>query len=254
MFLDFFNLAERGATHARGAGQCFPGQGRRGITGAACLDDTRFESSIARARRRRVARRNDLFLAQGQHAALEIRYAAPPEMIVDHPEMNIVHRLKAFVLNGIERDAMLLADAVAIMSVDQQIAPQHQRVAASLGQQAAFQSGVFVFGQRIDIGAQVFVDRNIHGSGGKKIMRGSVRTIAVFRQPARRSRRPDISIPAYLFTTSLKRSSHFARLSRAVAGSMKVIFWLFSGEDTLTLLGTSSTLAITSWPSVSMNS
>jgi hypothetical protein len=48
------------------------------------------------------------------------------------------------VLHGVEGQAVLLADAVAVVAVHQQIAPQHQRVAAAFGQDAALQRFVLV--------------------------------------------------------------------------------------------------------------
>jgi hypothetical protein len=56
---------------------------------------------------------------------------------------------------------MLLADVVAVMPVDQDFAPQHERIAAAFGQQAALQGGVFVVRQRVDKGTQFFVDGDV---------------------------------------------------------------------------------------------
>ncbi|MNY39265.1 hypothetical protein D3C86_1739410 [compost metagenome] len=67
-------------------------------------------------------------------------------------------------LHGFKRHAVLLADAVAVVAVDQQIAPQHQRIAAAFGQDAALQRFVLIGAQRIDIGLEFFVDNNIHGA------------------------------------------------------------------------------------------
>jgi hypothetical protein len=61
---------------------------------------------------------------------------------------------------------MLLADAIAVVAVHQHIAPQHQGVAAALGQQAALQSFVLLGGQRVDIGFEVLVDDDVHGGMG----------------------------------------------------------------------------------------
>jgi len=65
------------------------------------------------------------------------------------------------VLDGAEFDAVLAADLVAVVAVDEDVAPQHQRVAAAFGQQAAFQRGVFDVGQRVDEGTQIVVYRDV---------------------------------------------------------------------------------------------
>ncbi|MNT70754.1 hypothetical protein D3C72_2091710 [compost metagenome] len=66
------------------------------------------------------------------------------------------------VLHGVERQAVLLADAIAVVAIHQHIAPQHQRIAAAFGQDAALQGGMLVGGQGVDIGFEFFVDNNIH--------------------------------------------------------------------------------------------
>ena len=60
---------------------------------------------------------------------------------------------------------MLAADAVAIVAIDQDIAPQHQRIAAALGEQAALERLVLVRGEGIDIGLEFFVDDYVHAYG-----------------------------------------------------------------------------------------
>ena len=37
-----------------------------------------------------AARRHDFALAQRQHAALEVRHAAPPQVLLDHPQVHVV--------------------------------------------------------------------------------------------------------------------------------------------------------------------
>jgi hypothetical protein len=56
---------------------------------------------------------------------------------------------------------VLAADLVAVMAVDQHVAPQHQRIAAAFGLQAAFECGVFVVRQRVDEGTQFLVDGDV---------------------------------------------------------------------------------------------
>jgi hypothetical protein len=56
-------------------------------------------------------------------------------------------RLEARVLHRLERQAVLLADAVAVVAVHQHVAPQHQRVAAALGEDAALQRLVLLRSQ-----------------------------------------------------------------------------------------------------------
>ncbi|KAG0731787.1 hypothetical protein G6F23_014962 [Rhizopus arrhizus] len=92
----------------------------------------------------------DVALAQRQHAALEVRNAAAAQVLFDHPQVHVFHALEAGVLHGVERQAVLLADAEAVVAVDQHIAPQHQRIAAAFGQQAALQRFVLGFGRSED--------------------------------------------------------------------------------------------------------
>ncbi|MNV35015.1 hypothetical protein D3C71_1264510 [compost metagenome] len=109
-----------------------------------------------------VALGQDVALAQRQHAALEIGDAAAAQVLFDHPQVDVVHRLEAGVLDRLERQAVLLADAVAVVAVHQHLAPQHQRVAAAFGQDAALQGVVLVRGQRVDVGLEFFFDDNVH--------------------------------------------------------------------------------------------
>ncbi|MCY1382144.1 hypothetical protein D9M69_701310 [compost metagenome] len=86
-------------------------------------------------------------------------------MLVDHPQVHVFHRLEVGVLHRLKRQAVLLADAVAVVSVDQHVAPQHQRVAAALAQDAALQRLEFVRRQGVYVGFEVRVDGDVHGSG-----------------------------------------------------------------------------------------
>lgn len=104
----------------------------------------------------------DVALAQRQHATLEIGDAAAAQVLLDHPQMDVVHRLESRVLDRLERQAVLLADAVAVVAIHQHLAPQHQRVAAAFGEDAALQGVVLVRGQRVDIGLEFFFDDNVH--------------------------------------------------------------------------------------------
>jgi hypothetical protein len=62
-------------------------------------------------------------------------------MVVDHPQLDVFDRVEVVVLDvhRAERDVVLAADVVAVMAVDQHVAPQDQRFAASFGEQAALQ-------------------------------------------------------------------------------------------------------------------
>ena len=110
----------------------------------------------------------DVALAQRQHAALEVGHAAAAQMLFDHPQVHVFHALEAGVLHGIEGQAMLLADAETVMAIDQYIPPQHQRIAAAFGQDAALQRVMFVRGQRVDVGLEFFFDDDIHGHGSEQ--------------------------------------------------------------------------------------
>ncbi len=110
----------------------------------------------------------DVALAQRQHAALEVGHAATAQVLLDHPQVHVFHALEAGVLYGVEGQAMLLADAEAVVAVDQYVAPQDQRVTTALGQDAALQRVMFVRGQRVDIGLQFFFDDDIHGHGNEQ--------------------------------------------------------------------------------------
>ncbi len=59
-------------------------------------------------------------------------------MIVYHPEHDIFYAVELVILLGLKWNAVLLANRVAIVSVDQGVLPQHQRIAAAFFQQAAF--------------------------------------------------------------------------------------------------------------------
>ncbi len=104
----------------------------------------------------------DVALAQRQHATLEVGDAAAAQVLLDHPQMDVVHRLESRVLDRLKRQAVLLADAVAVVAIHQHLAPQHQRVAAAFGEDAALQGVVLVRGQRVDIGLEFFFDDNVH--------------------------------------------------------------------------------------------
>jgi len=65
-------------------------------------------------------------------------------VLVDHPKVHIIHGLEAGVLHRLKRQVVLLKDDVAVVVVHKQVAPLLQRIAAALGQQAAFQCFEFV--------------------------------------------------------------------------------------------------------------
>lgn len=104
---------------------------------------------------------DDFLLLESQHAALEVRHAAARQVVVDHPQHHVVDRREVVVVDGAEGNAMLLADLVAVVTVDQGIAPQHQRVAAAFGKEAALERGVFDVGQWVDEGTQFVVDGDV---------------------------------------------------------------------------------------------
>ena len=89
-------------------------------------------------------------------------------MLVNHPQMHVFHRLEARVLDGVEGQAVLLADAVAVMPIDQNFAPQHQGITAAFAQDAALQGLVLVRCQRVNIGLQFFEDGDVHGQDSKR--------------------------------------------------------------------------------------
>ena len=66
------------------------------------------------------------------------------------------------ILNSLERNTVLLANSITIVSIDQKVAPQHQRITAAFRKQAAFERGIFVFCQGVNIEAKIFVDGNGH--------------------------------------------------------------------------------------------
>ena len=104
-----------------------------------------------------------LALAQRQHAALKIRNAAPPQVLVDHPQVYVFHVLEQRALHSLERNVVFGANAIAVVAVHQQFAPQHQCIAAALAQQAALQGVVFFGSERINIGLEAFVNNDGHG-------------------------------------------------------------------------------------------
>ncbi len=109
------------------------------------------------------------FLRSASSAAHEVRDAAPAQVLVDHPQVHVLDRLEARVLHGLERQAMLLADRIAVVAVDQNVAPQHQRIAAAFGEDAALEGFVFLGREGIDIGFEFFVDDDVHaGRGGSE--------------------------------------------------------------------------------------
>ncbi|MNT75970.1 hypothetical protein D3C72_2149190 [compost metagenome] len=61
---------------------------------------------------------------------------------------------------------MLGADAVTVVAVNQHVAPEHQRVAAAFGKQAAFQRVMFVLRERVDVGLEFLVDDDVHAAAG----------------------------------------------------------------------------------------
>src|ERR1700761_3229257 len=113
-------------------------------------------------------------LAQCQHAALKRRDAASAQMLVDHPQVYVVHRLKLRVLHRLEWQIMLAAHAVAMVTIDQHLAPQHQRVTTTLGQDASLQRLVFLRGHRVDIGLEFFIDDDVHDHNYPLEERGSI--------------------------------------------------------------------------------
>jgi hypothetical protein len=152
--LDAFDLADGVARHA--------GRARDFL---ARVPWRRFGSLVALGRRvghlLRDPARDDLLLAQRQQPALEVRHAAARQVVIDHPQLHVLDRLEVVVLDGTEFDAVALADVVAVMAVDQDVAPQDERVAAPFGQQAAFQRLVLDRRQRVGDGPQFLVNRDI---------------------------------------------------------------------------------------------
>jgi hypothetical protein len=83
-------------------------------------------------------------------------------VVVDHPQHDVFHAAETGVLRDFEWNAVLLAYGIAVMAVDQHVVPQHQRIAAAFGQDAALQRRVFRLGQRVDVSAQGIVDLDLH--------------------------------------------------------------------------------------------
>jgi len=52
-------------------------------------------------------------------------------VLVDHPQVHVVHGLEQRALQGLKWNAVLLANVVAVVAVHQHIAPQHQGIAAT---------------------------------------------------------------------------------------------------------------------------
>jgi hypothetical protein len=160
--LDALDLADGIRRHARGLRDFLArAPGRRTDRPCSCVG---LPAHRSRTRRLcwRHARGHDFLLAQGQHAALEVGHAAARQMVVDHPQHDVFDANRSLsLLDGAERDAVLRADVVAVMAVDQHVAPQHERVAATFGQQAAFERGVFDGCEGIDERAEFLVDRDI---------------------------------------------------------------------------------------------
>lgn len=77
---------------------------------------------------------------------------------------------------------MFLADGVAVMAIDQKITPQDQRIAASFGEQAAFERGELILREWIDVGAEVFVDGDCHSGKNINRKRDSVHSVVRFSQ------------------------------------------------------------------------
>jgi hypothetical protein len=107
------------------------------------------------------ARGQDLLLAQGHQAALEIGDAAACQLVVDHPQLDVLDRVEVVVLERAERDVVLAADGVAVVAVDQDVLPQDQRLAASFGEQAALQGFVFGGSEGVDVSTELVVNRDI---------------------------------------------------------------------------------------------
>ncbi len=83
-------------------------------------------------------------------------------MVVDHPQMHVVHRLERRILDGSEFDVVLATDFVAIVAVDQHVAPQDKRVAATFGKQTLFEGSVFIRRERIDVRLEFLVNLDCH--------------------------------------------------------------------------------------------
>ncbi len=89
-------------------------------------------------------------------------------MLLDHPQVDVIDGLETLVLHGVERNVVLAADAVTVVPVDQRVAPEHQRVAAAFGEQAAFQRLVLVGRERVDVSLEFFVDDDMHDSATER--------------------------------------------------------------------------------------
>ena len=164
--LDLFDLADGGAAQARGAGDVLArGQRHGGRLGLGRLALGRRDGRILGGGLRGQlghAGGDDLLLAQRQHAALEVGNAAAAQVVIDHPQLDVVQVAETGVFRDLERHPVLLADLVAVVAVDQHVFPQHQRVATAFHQDAALQRRVFSLGQRLDIAAQHVVNFDLH--------------------------------------------------------------------------------------------
>ena len=119
---------------------------------------------------RLVVRGQNAFLSQGQHPSLKIRQTAPAQMLLNHPQVHIVHGLEQLALHCIEGYAVFAADGVAVVPVHKHITPQHQRIPAPLRQDAALQRRFFILGQGVDVGKEFFVDRDVHNKAERFLM------------------------------------------------------------------------------------
>ena len=174
LFLNPFDHHHLAAAQARAAGQVLAAQTRlcdcghacslcaSGVGRGGCVLAVLCHASVFAGSGMLRALTQNFALAQGQHTALKVGHAAPPQVLVNHPQVHIVHALELRALQGVEGNAMPLADAIAVVAVHQHIAPQHQGIAAALGQQAALQCGVFLRRQGIDIGFELGVDDDVH--------------------------------------------------------------------------------------------
>ena len=60
---------------------------------------------------------------------------------------------------------MRLADGITVVSIDQQVVPEHQGITTALSQDAALQRLVLFYGQRVNVRFEFFVDDDVHGQG-----------------------------------------------------------------------------------------
>ena len=172
MFLDLFDHHHLAAAQASRFGEIFAAlesallTGTRGWRGGSSFVGgigSLFGACAGLVGKRGLSAGSEDFpFTQGKDTALKVRNAAASEVLVNHPQVHIVHRLEQTALHCLVGQAVLLADAVAVMSVDQHIAPQDEGIAAPLRQNAAFQSGMLLGGKRVNIGFEFFVDDDVH--------------------------------------------------------------------------------------------